>query len=386
MDDQATDSSYTEFAPAERATLQQLERQLSVIRLDELVEILMQAMPGYVMLINQQRQIVAANPAMLCVTGLTDPEDLVGRRPGEALNCAHASDMPGGCGTGEHCSVCGGVLAILESQLTESPAIRECHVAFKDDQQGVIDLRAIATPIVIRGERYTVFALQDISAEKRRDLLERTFFHDVLNTAGGIHGLATLLVEHENVSSHVEGEYKNWLVEMSGNLVEEIRHQRKLLMAERGQYQPQMAPVSVRDLLEDVLKLYQHHDRTPGRELVQCEVSDCVLVSDRPVLRRIIGNMVINALEATPMGGTVTLSSTKNDSDVFINVHNPGVIPREIQLQLFMRSFSTKSNLGRGIGTYSMKLFGERFLKGKVYFRSNPEEGTIFTISLPLEP
>jgi signal transduction histidine kinase len=259
-------------------------------------------------------------------------------------------------------------------------------VTFKGSEYCAIELKAIATPIVIRGERFTVFALQDISSEKRRDVLERTFFHDVLNTAGGIHGLATLLVEHGNISSHVEDEYKNWLVEMSGNLVEEIHHQRKLLMAERGEYQPQIVPVTVRNLLEEVLKLYLHHDRTPGRELVLAEVPECTLLTDHPVLRRIIGNMVINALEATAMGGVVTIYSNKTDSDVFINVHNLGVMPRDVQLQLFMRSFSTKSNLGRGIGTYSMKLFGERYLNGKVSFRSNQEDGTIFTISLPLEP
>lgn len=384
MNNPETDRLYTEFASAERATFQELERQRSNITLDELVGILMQAMPGYVMLINRQRQIVALNPALLDLTGVSDAAELVGRRPGEALDCAHACDTPGGCGTGEHCSVCGAVLAILESQKTATQAVRECHMIFKGNQQSAIELKATATPIVIRGENYTVFALQDISDDKRREVLERTFFHDVLNTAGGIHGLATLLAENDSLSSHVADEYRNWLVELSGNLVEDIHHQRKLLMAERGEYQPQITPVILRDLLEEVLKLYQHHDKTPGRELILAEVPDCTLLTDPPVLRRIIGNMVINALEAIPMGSVATLYSTRSDSDVFINVHNPGVMPRDIQLQLFMRSFSTKSNLGRGIGTYSMKLFGERYLKGKVYFRSNQEEGTIFTISLPL--
>lgn len=386
MDNPVIDALYTKFAAAERATLPELEHQSSAIKLDELVAALMQVMPGYVMLINRQRQIVAVNPAMLCVTGMSDSTELVGRRPGEALNCTHSCDTSGGCGTSEHCSVCGAVLAILESQKNASQAIKECHVTIKGNEQVALDLKAIATPITIRGEQFTVFSLQDISSEKRRDVLERTFFHDVLNTAGGIHGLATLLVEHEDISSHTEDEYKNWLVEMSGNLVEEIHHQRKLMMAERGQYQPQISAFVVRDLLMDVLKLYQHHDRTPGRNLVLTDMSDCTLLSDRPVLRRIIGNMVINALEATKIGGTVTIYSTTTDSDVLINVHNPGWIPPDTQLQLFMRSFSTKSNLGRGIGTYSMKLFGERYLNGKVYFRSNQEEGTIFTISLPLEP
>lgn len=377
------DTLYTEFAPAVRASAVELQNQRDCLRLEELLDALMQALPGYVMLINKQRQIVAVNPAMLCVTGAAEAADLVGLRPGEALNCLHSEDAPNGCGTSEHCSVCGAVLAILDSQQSPGPASHECHIAFNGNEQRVIDLKVYATSIVIRGEHFTVLALQDISAENRRDVLERTFFHDVLNTAGGIYGLATLLVEHKSIPSHVEDEYKNWLVQMSGNLVEEIHHQRKLMMAERGDFQPQIVPVVVRDLLEEVHRLYRHHDRTPGRELVLADVPDCVLLTDQLVLRRSIGNMVINALEATPIGGTVTINATQTSSVVSINVHNAGVMPREVQLQLFMRSFSTKSNPGRGIGTYSMKLFCERYLNGKVSFRSTPDEGTVFTIELP---
>lgn len=376
----------TGFSPAERAADNVLKNQMDIIHLEEIVNVLMQAMPGYAMLINRHRQVVAVNPAMLSVTGVSDPAELIGLRPGEALNCSHSSDTPGGCGTSENCTVCGAVLAILDSQQNGLQVTRECHVILKGGEFVAIDFKAVATPISIREEQFTVFTLQDISSEKRRNVLERTFFHDVLNTAGGIHGLASLLVEQKNVPSHVEDEYKNWLVEVSGNLVEEIHHQRKLLMAERGEYQPQLSHVRISDILKDVLKTYKNHDRTPGRELVLSEVPDCSLQTDLSVLRRIVGNMVINALEATPMGGTVTIYSTKTASNVFIHVHNATVMSREVQLQLFMRSFSTKSGAGRGVGTYSMKLFCERYLNGKVSYRSNQEEGTVFTIALPCHP
>jgi signal transduction histidine kinase len=64
-------------------------------------------------------------------------------------------------------------------------------------------------------------------------------------------------------------------------------------------------------------------------------------------------------------------------------VHNPVYIMPEIQLQIFQRSFSTKGS-GRGLGTYSIRLFSERYLKGKVSFTSNPQEGTTFRVQYPL--
>jgi sensor histidine kinase regulating citrate/malate metabolism len=57
-----------------------------------------------------------------------------------------------------------------------------------------------------------------------------------------------------------------------------------------------------------------------------------------------------------------------------------------VQLQIFQRSFSTKGENGRGIGAYSVKLFGEGYLKGKVAFSSSDPEGTVFSLSLPDSP
>lgn len=82
----------------------------------------------------------------------------------------------------------------------------------------------------------------------------------------------------------------------------------------------------------------------------------------------------------TKIGGTCTETA----EELTFHVHNPGVKPRDVQLQLFQRSFSTKAGQGRGLGSYSVKLFGERYLKGRVFFTSREEEGTIFSFALPL--
>ncbi|MCX6911436.1 MAG: ATP-binding protein [Verrucomicrobia bacterium] len=57
-------------------------------------------------------------------------------------------------------------------------------------------------------------------------------------------------------------------------------------------------------------------------------------------------------------------------------------MPPSVQLQVFNRSFSTKGS-GRGLGTYSVKLLTERYLKGKAGFTTSKEGGTTFFIILP---
>ena len=73
----------------------------------------------------------------------------------------------------------------------------------------------------------------------------------------------------------------------------------------------------------------------------------------------------IAALEAAKPGQTVTLSCRQLENEVEFSVHNPVVMPKDVQLQIFQRSFSTKGS-GRGLGTYSMKLLTERFMHGNV--------------------
>ncbi len=376
--------SMTRFAPAEVVSLEVLAEQRRVVLQEELVDILIQAMPGYVMLVNEQRQIVAFNRNALLLSGAADNGELVGKRLGEALNCIHADDFPGGCGTSDYCSVCGAVIALLNSQESGGQVVRECLVTVKGNEELALDMRATVTPVRIHDQKFSIVVLQDISSEKRREVMEHLFFHDVINTAGGIHGLASLLAEREDVPEHGHSDYVNWLVALSGNLLDEIQGQRKLIAAEQGAFVPECSLLSIRELLLETSRLFNHHERTPGREVVLKDGPDFIVTTDASILRRIIGNMTLNALEATPVGGVVTLSGDSDGSLATIKVHNSGVIPPEVQLQLFKRSFSTKSSLGRGIGTYSMKLFGERYLKGKVDFRSNQDEGTVFSFSLPL--
>jgi signal transduction histidine kinase len=93
--------------------------------------------------------------------------------------------------------------------------------------------------------------------------------------------------------------------------------------------------------------------------------------------------MVKNALEASGCGDMVRTGLGVKKNRVEFWVRKPRPMPREIQLQVFQRSFSTKGK-GRGLGTYSMKFLSERYLHGTVRFESSEEEGTVFRASFPI--
>jgi nitrogen-specific signal transduction histidine kinase len=377
------DNVATFFAPAGRAEAATLTSAREKILRDQFLLPFIEAMPVYVLVLNEKRQILAVNSPLREAFGIRDLEEFIGRRPGEALACSRFAEGPDGCGTGRHCAVCGAVLAIVESQKSNVSSRRECSLALDDNAGTCLDLEVVATPLVLAGMHLTVLAMRDVGAEKRRSVLEKVFFHDVLNTAGGINGLATALAEGEFRGPEQEAQARGWMVELSARLIDEITHQRKLLAAERGEFVPDWGAVAVRALLQEVQTLYANHEIAAGRRLVLGPVPEVTIVSDGAILRRIIGNLVKNALEATAPGETVTLFAAQDGEGVVFVVHNPGVMPEEVQLQLFQRSFSTKSGDGRGIGTYSVKLFGERYLKGKVAFTSTEQAGTTFRFTVP---
>ncbi len=143
-------------------------------------------------------------------------------------------------------------------------------------------------------------------------------------------------------------------------------------------------PVRSREIISAVARSYQNHPTGRDRTIVLDERSvDVVLASDRVLLSRVLGNMVKNALEASDAGQRVTMGCRADDSEAEFWVHNAGVIPREVQFQIFQRSFSTKG-VGRGLGTHSIRLLSERYLHGKVSFSSSAEEGTVFRAHYPL--
>ena len=371
------------FFPLRRATPADVELMRRSIMVDQVLPALIEAVPDYAFVLNEERQILAVNSQLLKTFGIGRVEALVGKRPGEALGCLFRAEGYDGCGTGTHCGVCGAQKSIGECQRFNVQASEECHLILNEDEAASLDLLVVSTPIVVGDLRLTFCVLKDISAEKRRSVLERIFFHDVINTAGGIRGIASFLARGEASDPEQDAEFRRWLVELSERLIDEITHQRKLLAAEKGEFTPDLGLIEVQALLRQVHALYANHEVAEGVNLVLEAVPDSRIVSDAAIMRRILGNLVKNAIEAPPRGGTVTIFATEEPATVTFSVRNPGVMPEEVQLQLFQRSFSTKGADGRGIGTYSVKLFAERYLKGKVSFVSREAEGTVFAIMIP---
>jgi len=370
----------TKFAPAARATIEEVL--MSKSRLDRFpfIDEIFCSLSYIFCIFNDQRQIVFLNDVLMKSLGIDSADRVLGRRFGEAFDCIYANDEIGGCGTTEHCRYCGAINSIVQSKSTMKKTTEECRVKrMVNGKESALDLEVTSTPFVVEGEYFTIFSVIDITDKKRRGLIEKIFFHDILNTAGSLSNIFELLSE---VPENEKGELLEIASSLSKQILDEITSQRLLLQAENSSLVVNNMKINSIEFLEVVEKDLRFHEVAKGKEIeLDSQSENLFFISDPVILRKILNNMVKNALEASEMGEKITIKAQRVANKLRISVHNDSFMPPEVEMQVFMRSFSTKG-MQRGLGTYSMKVLGEQCLKGTVNFTTHPLKGTTFYIDL----
>lgn len=141
--------------------------------------------------------------------------------------------------------------------------------------------------------------------------------------------------------------------------------------------------VDMRRLLEEVLQLAQPLlEMHPGIRVTHQIEDACEVYASPPELRRVFTNLVLNALDAMPQGGALTLRCSRKEDRIMVSVGDTGAgIPLETQNMIFSPYFTTKAK-GTGLGLSGAHKAIEA-QGGDIRFESSPE-GTTFFVSLPI--
>jgi len=374
---QAEFNAETHFASAARATVEELQQGAEACLGHPVAAFLMQALDGLVLILDSHRQVLATNDRVLKAVD-QDKDSILGRRPGELFGCIHVPGSPGGCGTNHACAHCGAVQAVLAAQRTGLPVQAECLLTLRHgNSTDSAEFEIVASPLQVGSHQFIAVVLHDLSATKRRDALERLFYHDVANLMQGIRGWADLIASgtHTSISAAQK------LVHLTDLLDRELKSHRAMARAEHGELEPCLREVLPMEILQDVADLLNRHASTKHRDIRLEPPPAEPIRTDPELLARVVLNMAVNAVEASCQEDTITLSAEREGGEVIFRVHNPGQIPEAARTRIFQRSFSTKGTAGRGLGTYAMKLFGETVLHGKVGFDTGAD-GTTFWIRI----
>ncbi len=369
----------TKYASAFRYDDKQIAEHRKILLDIPYIKELIDSVPDIFCILNSARQLVLANRAFYHFVGDTS-ELNTGKRLGETMACEYWDKEVGGCGTTEFCKTCGNVQATL-SAINGTKSTSECEIT-NIHSQHTYEFSITATPFTVGDHTFTINYLKDISELKRKIALERIFFHDIMNTAGGLKGFAEILVNSKPEDYY---SFADIIKKLSDRLIDEIAAQKDLIDAEHDELAVRPTATSSKKVLEKVKEIYLKYQIRNNKQIIINPLSENIFMqSDETLLIRVLGNLLKNALEAIDKGDTVDLSCFSKDQGVVFAVKNSGYIPHDHQLQLFKRSFSTKGT-GRGLGTYSIKLLTEKYLEGKVWFESSVEKGTAFFAWYPLQ-
>jgi signal transduction histidine kinase len=141
---------------------------------------------------------------------------------------------------------------------------------------------------------------------------------------------------------------------------------------------------SLKDLLEDVLAVGKPEMDRANVKVEARFVNDvpAVLV-DRQLLKQALMNLFLNAVEAMPGGGRLTVSLERRGETASIEIQDTGRgIPPELTQRVFQLFFTTRPG-GSGIGL-ATAFRTVQFLNGSIDFKSEVGRGTTFRIELPL--
>lgn len=255
----------------------------------------------------------------------------------------------------------------------------------------------ISTMFVYEGPKWyhgMILVLRDISEKQKLQLIANrndrmkelgemaaTVAHEIRNPLGGIRGYASLLYRDLESAKHLQ--------EMAGFIIDGTKSLEKVVSAVLHYSKPVQVQPQTLDLgafLKQVGKFIKVDPAFPPNVKLALHIPDSPLLApiDPEALKSALLNLIFNAFQAMPYGGTLTISLLKMETSCQIAVTDTGMGMEEEALQSLFSPFFTTKQKGNGLGLVeTQKIIQAHF--GAIDVRSQPEKGTTFTLTLPLK-
>ncbi len=206
--------------------------------------------------------------------------------------------------------------------------------------------------------------------------------HDIRNPLTAIKTFVQLLPERADNPAFIERFNRtvprevNRLSEIIENLLDLARRPKLKLL-----------PINLNHLLTAVLELYTVEMNQRGIEVEFHPAPDIPYITGDPdYLNRVFGNLIVNAIQAMPEGGKLTVSTglAEGEGRVFVKISDTGVGMSEETARNLFNPFYTTKGKGTGLGMATVKRIVDEH-GAAITVESAPNKGTSFTILFPIE-
>ncbi len=369
------------------------------------LEAIYDSAPLVMILLDEDRRIRKANRA--AVQGTAIPaDDIIGLRGGEALKCVHSVDDPRGCGFGVACDSCIVRNTVLDTLRTGAQHHRVESPLLIDRGDGPVQAHLLASTCLVdvAARRRVLVCIEDITTLKQtQELLVQTEkYKAVADLAAGVaHNFNNLLqVVLGNANLALGYLSSGDLARMRENLAEIIQSAdsgaetvRRLHSFAFTGWADQRADIEVFDLsglVRQALRTTDEPRKTSAEKRdIRIDLKEdlhegCLIMGPRNKLYEVVVNLIRNAVEAMPHGGTLKLRTTVEHGRVVLRVQDSGVgIPEKELSRLFTPFVTTKFEGGTGLGLATGRQIVEAH-GGRILVHSVEGKGSTFTVNLPL--
>ena len=249
--------------------------------------------------------------------------------------------------------------------------------------------------VTLHGTRITLAGImQDVTDKKRleqlREDIDRMSRHDLKSPLNAIIGLPRLILLNKDMPRAEIDEYLRLIRQTGYNMLNLINISLHMFKMEQGAYTFEPSPVDVAELLRK-LKL-EAADRLNRKQLTlemsiegqtALETGAFVVLGEELPCWSMLGNLLENAIQASPKGDTITASLTKLDGQGRISITNKGAVPHDIRARFFDKYATSGKTHGTGLGTYSAKLIAQT-LGGSIALDTSDPDGTTIHVTLPM--
>ena len=179
-----------------------------------------------------------------------------------------------------------------------------------------------------------------------------------------------------------EDEFKRETLETTSFHVNRISDILKQLSGFSKMTPSELKPCKTNSVIEDSLSLIQYDKRVQGVTVVRDFQPVPAITTDRNQLSQVMVNIILNAVDAMPNGGTLTIRSRAKDDSVVIEFEDTGVGIAEEELGRVFDPFYTTKEQGTGLGLAVSHSIIQK-LKGRLTVESEFSKGSRFVITLP---
>jgi len=243
------------------------------------------------------------------------------------------------------------------------------------------------SPVRLRG--FMVDVTRSKELEQLKEDVDRITRHDLKSPLNGIISMPQILMEEGNLSRKQQ-EILGDIQGAGQRMLYMINMSLGLYQMERGIYELEPRPV---DLLPVLSEVERDLDNLRSGYAIAFSVdvngsapigkASFFVLGERSLCYSMLSNLVKNAMEASPRGGTVHIALREGGQGCArIVVSNQGSIPASLRERFGEKYATAGKRFGTGLGVYSARLIAET-MKGSFIWTTSREQGTSIHITLP---